>query len=48
MSRNYVYTELTNAIEQAMLVGGLELMQQYLMLLIRRLVRGKLKRIRKY
>ena len=24
MSRNYVYTELTNAIEQAMLVGGLE------------------------
>ena len=48
MSRNYVYTELTNAIEQAMLVGGLELMQQYLMLLTRRLVRGKLKRIRKY
>ena len=95
MSRNYVYTELTNAIEQAMLVGGLDsestqishfiaergerfhfepersmyqkrfllfkktkyireviaellLMQQYLMLLIRRLVRGKLKRIRKY
>ena len=48
MSRYYVYTELTNAIEQAMLVGGLELMQQYLMLLIRRLVRGKLKRIRKY
>lgn len=48
MSRNYVYTGLTNAIEQAMLVGGLELMQQYLMLLIRRLVRGKLKRIRKY
>ena len=24
MSRNYVYTELTNAIEQAMLVGGIE------------------------
>ena len=24
MSRNNVYTELTNAIEQAMLVGGLE------------------------
>ena len=48
MSRNYVYTGLTNAIEQAMLVGGLELMQQYLMLLIRRSVRGKLKRIRKY
>lgn len=24
MSRNYVYTELTNAIEQAMLVGGPE------------------------
>lgn len=24
MSRNYVYAELTNAIEQAMLVGGLE------------------------
>ena len=24
MSRNYVYTELTNVIEQAMLVGGLE------------------------
>lgn len=24
MSRYYVYTELTNAIEQAMLVGGLE------------------------
>ena len=23
MSRNYVYTELTNAIEQVMLVGGL-------------------------
>ena len=24
MSRNYVYTELTNAIEQTMLVGDLE------------------------
>ena len=24
MSRNYLYTELTNTMEQAMLVGGLE------------------------